>query len=136
MKKNTLIIPSMAETAINSRIEDLVDLGLQKEYCLFILGSLMYESPNSKGEKQFNKFVKKLPHFKNYLSYLLENEFLTRGQRKNYFLYCHDINCDRDFQRFEFDSITLNKIIEKQFPDFSKYFTNLFQFLKPERAVK
>lgn len=126
----------MVETAINSRIEDLVDSGLQKEHCLFILGSLMYESPNSKGEKQFNKFVKKLPHFKNYLVYLLENEFLLKGESKKSYIFCHDIDCDRDFESFEFDSITINKIIERQLPEFSKYFTNLFQFLKPERAVK
>ena len=131
--KSILPIPTMIETVIN--INDLVDSDLNKEVAVFILGSFVYEIANQQGERKFSDFITKLPSFKEYLNYFLENEMLVKGKSRNWYKYHYDVDWSRSFELYSFDSALANEIIQKRYRNFNNYLLNIYEFLKPNHKI-
>ena len=131
MNKTILPIPATTEGIVDTFICDLTYSGLKKDHAIFLLGSLVYQSPNERGERKFNEFAQDIPKFQAYLSFFLDNNMLVRGREKESYSYHYDVAWERYLENYEFDSAVIQAIIEKEFPNFHKYLENAFEFLKP-----
>lgn len=131
MKKSILPIPAMTEGVVDINIQELTYCRLNREHAIFLLGSLVYQTPNAKGERKFSKFARDIPHFLLYLHFFLENKLLVKGREKNTYSYHYDVGWERYLEEYNFDSIVVRAIIKKEFPNFHKYLENAFEFLKP-----
>jgi hypothetical protein len=133
MKKYILPIPFMLTTVIDNHIVDLTDLELNREVSIFILGSLLYEKENSKGLKQFNNQIQKIPQFKEYIQFFTENKLLH--QFENGYKYAYDVEWNRYLEDYGFDSIIVKKLIKKLFPNIQQHLNSVLAFLEPNIKV-
>ncbi|SNB29803.1 hypothetical protein NO004_530036 [Flavobacterium psychrophilum] len=133
MKKYILPIPFMLTTVIDNHILDLTDLELNREVSIFILGSLLYEKENSKGLKQFNNQIQKIPQFKEYIQFFIENKLLH--QFENGYKYAYDVEWNRYLEDYCFDSVTVKKLIKKLFPNIQQYLNTVLAFLEPNIKI-
>jgi hypothetical protein len=131
MENVNLPIPVLTEGIIDMHIQALSDLGLRKDIAVFILGSLVYQTPNERGERKFNHYVEEVPNFELYKEYFIRHGILLKGKEESAYAYNHDLDCERYLEPYYFDSIIVRDIILKEFPNFSKSLENVFAFLKP-----
>jgi hypothetical protein len=133
MKKYILPIPLMLTTVIDNNIVDLMDLELNKEVAVFILGSLVYQKSNAKGLKQFNKHIQEIPNFKDYILFFVENKLLH--QFEDGFKYAYDVDWNRYLEDYTFDSVIVKKLIRKLFPNIRQYLNSVLTFLEPNIKI-
>jgi hypothetical protein len=126
-----LFIPVLTVGFLDIYIQDMNELGLKKEIAIFLLGSLVYETPNESGERKFNSFLEDIPNIEEYKHFFLKSGILIRGQEENYFKYSHDLDHERYLDSYEFDSSTVQRILSKSFPNFNDQFHNVFKWLEP-----
>lgn len=131
MENVILPIPILVEGVVDVNIQELTYCRLNREHAIFLLGSLVYETANTKGERKFSRFAQNFPHFQSYLHFFLENNMLVKGREKEAYAYHEDIDWEKYLEPFKFDSIDVQKIIDREYPNFCKYLENAFEFLKP-----
>ena len=135
MKKLNLPIPAMIPGVINIHANQFADWELNSELAIFILGSLVYEDANERGERRLNPFVKNLDRFDLYLEVFLETNLLKAGTDDR-FKYGYDVDWERYLEPYCFDSIIVQEILQEEFPNFEKYLENTFKWLEPNLIRK
>lgn len=133
MKKYILPIPTMLTTVIDRYIVDLTDLELNREVAIFILGSLLYEKENPEGLKQFNNQIREIPQIKEYIQFFTENNLLH--QFENGYKYAYDVEWNRYLEDYSFDSVIVQKLVKKLFPNMQQYLNSILAFLEPNIKV-
>lgn len=133
MKKYILPIPFMLTTVIDNHIVDLNDLELNRDVAIFILGSLLYENENLKGLKQFHIEIQKIPKFKDYIVFFVENKLLH--QYENGYKYGYDVEWNRYLEDYSFDSVIVQKLLKKLFPNIKQYLNSVLAFLDPNFKI-
>lgn len=133
MKKYILPIPSMLTTVIDNHIVDLTDLELNRDVAIFILGSMLYENENPKGLKQFHIQIQKIPKFKDYILFFIENKLLQ--QFENGYKYGYDVEWNRYLEDYNFDSVIVQKLLKKLFPNIKQYLNSVLAFLEPNIKI-
>ncbi len=131
MRNNKLPIPALTEGTIDLHPQGLVDYGLNKEIAVFILGSFVYQTANTEGERRFSRVITEIPGFELYKLYFLKNNMLVQGSKAGTYKYDYELDWERYLENYTFDSIVVDRILSKEFPNFSEHFENAFNFLEP-----
>jgi len=129
------VIPDMTEYIIDKNIKKLIDSGLKKEIAVFLLGSLVYESPNKRQGRKFSSSSKSIEGFESYLFYFIKCGILLNDSEPDFYIYDYEVDWNRYLIDYNFDSITVRLIIEKEFPNLDKHLKNVLEFLKPNFQI-
>jgi hypothetical protein len=135
MEDNRLLIPSATEAVIDPFVKELNHLGLRKEIAVFLLGSLVYQTPDEGEYRSFSSFVKQIDKFEKYLEFFLEQKILNQ-RNDNLYRYCHDLDHERFLEPYEFDSVTVVQLIQQEFKSNVTHFESAYRFRFTESDLK